>query len=133
MGTLDIFIFFLVTSIYAKETSWSFSPYISSINYALLTEISLSVCLSVCMSVCLFLCVYVCLSVPLSISISLFLFFSLSLYSHLCFFPPPPPPPTPVFLCLCLFVIIIMDISMAHDPYQNPGHNAPYKKKQKNV
>ena len=30
-------------------------------------------------------------------------------------------------------IIIIMDISMAHDPYQGLRHNAPYKKLQKNV
>ena len=30
-------------------------------------------------------------------------------------------------------IIIIMDISMVHDPYQDLGHNAPYKNLEKNV
>ena len=32
-----------------------------------------------------------------------------------------------------MIIIIIMDISMAHDPKQDLGHNALYKKLQKNV
>ena len=36
-------------------------------------------------------------------------------------------------LIIIIIIIIIMDISMAHDPKQDLGHNAPYKKLQKNV
>ena len=42
--------------------------------------------------------------------------------------------PHMLFCTLFTFIlIIIMDISMAHGPQQDLGHNAPYKKLQKNV
>ena len=37
-----------------------------------------------------------------------------------------------IILVVTLVIIIIMDISMVHDPWQDLGHNAPYKKLQKN-
>ena len=40
---------------------------------------------------------------------------------------------TPMMIIIIIIIIIIMDISMAHDPKQGLGHNAPYKKLQKNV
>ena len=34
---------------------------------------------------------------------------------------------------IIIITIIIMDFCMAHDPWQDLGHNVPYKKLQKNV